>query len=673
MTVKAFSWEAPFAASVAALRRQEAAHILRGQTIKGVNLAIFFAAPALTSLATFVVYWALDNPLEVGTIYSVMSLLNALRLALGKKFTRAMESGPEAMVTVGRLQSFLETPELADAQGAVDAAAAAAVSMRGAAFRWEAPPAGEGQPTDGKAAKADATKGSKDDGAKAVAAAPTVSGFQISNISFEVHPGEVLLVLGPVGCGKSTLLSAILGEVPLAGGKFALGHGPSQAKAYSAQQPWIKAGTLRDNIVFGNGFDEARYKRVLACCALEEDVAALPVGDATEIGEKGVNLSGGQKARVALARATYSQPCLALLDDPLGAVDAAVAQTLFTACIRDELAGRGGAAVVLATHQKQFVDAADRVLLLNADGSLRGMGTAAEMRQQGFLEELAVSVDDITTEVVAASTTGEDTKEGTGTGNKEHTLVVPEDREIGVVSKSTYAAYVANGGVGTFIAVGILMVAGQGTMMAADAWLNTWAKASDQADSSYVVTYLVLGLATVAIAVVRAMLFFRAALRSSSKMHDAAFDAITHAPMSFFSANPLGRVVNKFSSDQGQVDESLPATLFDTVQIASICVGSVVMVCIAIPWVALALLPLAFIFVRVRSFYISSGRELKRLEGMGKSPVYTLFHASLNGLLTIRAFGRAAATHDAFLASLETYGEAWYWCASLTSARAGLR
>lgn len=191
------------------------------------------------------------------------------------------------------------------------------------------------------------------------------------------------------------------------------------------------------------------------------------------------------------------------------------------------------------------------------------------------------------------------------------------------------------------------------------AWLNHWCSADDQTSAKYAVVYIVLGILTAVIAIARALLFFVTALHGSSKMHDTAFRAVIRTSLAFFSANPLGRIVNKFSSDQNQVDEMLPATFFDCVQIGSICVGSVIMVVIAIPWMILALVPLVVLFLRIRRFYVSSGRELKRLEGMGKSPVYSLFHATLNGLLTIRAFGRTEATHAAFLAKLEDYGEAW--------------
>lgn len=647
MTVKAFGWETPFAESVVKLRAVEAIHILRGQRIKGINLAIFFSAPALTSMITFAVFWALDNRMDVGTIYSVMALLNALRLALGKKFTRAMETAPEAMVAIERIREFLNTPELKyDLQNSTTPhdqhtqSPEALIVMDDASFRWQAAASEQKEDLQGAAV--------------------------VSGLSLQLMPGEVLLVLGPVGCGKSTLLSALLGEVPQVGGKCSVTldcvDGHAKSVGYAAQQPFIKAGTVRDNILFGHSVNESKLARLLDVCALEEDIASLPMGLETELGDKGVNLSGGQKARVALARVAVMSPALALLDDPLSAVDAAVANKLFRDCIRGELAQKTRSAVVLATHQQQFADEADLVLVLDENGHMCALGTAAELREQG---QLAAIVPSDQAQVPAADAGDEDPpsmdvtksdKEAT-----EHRLVVDEDREVGVVSTATYMEYLRGGGMVTFTVVALLMCVGQAAMMGADVWLKIWSEASDQSQSYYMFVYCGLGMGTVLIGGVRALLFFTAALRGSSAMHDNAFRSIANAPMGFFSANPLGRIVNKFSSDQGQVDEMLPATFFDCVQIGSICLGSVVMVVVALPWMTLAMVPLALVFVRIRSFYVSSGRELKRLEGIGKSPVFALFHATLNGLVTIRAFGRQDATQDAFIEKLQEYGEAWYW------------
>jgi len=182
----------------------------------------------------------------------------------------------------------------------------------------------------------------------------------VQPLSLSVGRGELVGVAGPVGCGKSTLLSGLIAEAPRATGRVAV----RGSVAYCAQEPWIQNATLRDNVTFGAPFERQRYDATLAACCLEPDLAALPSGDATEIGERGINLSGGQRARIALARACYQTADLYLLDDVLSAVDAHVAQHLVARCLHGLLRERG-ATVVLVTHHTCHLSDFDKRLLLS--------------------------------------------------------------------------------------------------------------------------------------------------------------------------------------------------------------------------------------------------------------------------------------------------------------------
>jgi ABC-type multidrug transport system fused ATPase/permease subunit len=152
----------------------------------------------------------------------------------------------------------------------------------------------------------------------------------LSNVNLGAAPGEILGIVGPVGAGKSSLLHAVLGELQPTSGSVAV----RGTVAYCSQMPWILAGTVRSNITFFRPYDEDWFQTVVRACALERDLTLLPDADMTEIGEKGINLSGGQKARIGLARAVYARPQVLLLDDPLSAVDPAVARHLFDKVIR---------------------------------------------------------------------------------------------------------------------------------------------------------------------------------------------------------------------------------------------------------------------------------------------------------------------------------------------------
>ena len=204
----------------------------------------------------------------------------------------------------------------------------------------------------------------------------------ITRVSFSLRAGETLAVVGPVASGKSSLVCALLGQLTRTRGVFVLARGARLA--YAGQSPWVFSGSLRDNVLFGLPLDAAWYAAVLDACCLRPDLAQLPLGDATEIGERGLNLSGGQKARVALARAVYARPQLLLADDPLSAVDVHVGKALFARVLGPGgLVAAAGGAVLLVTHQTQYLPAVSGVLVLAPGGSVAHAGTYAQLTAAG--------------------------------------------------------------------------------------------------------------------------------------------------------------------------------------------------------------------------------------------------------------------------------------------------
>ena len=199
----------------------------------------------------------------------------------------------------------------------------------------------------------------------------------LNDVTLSIHQNALITVIGPVGCGKSSLLMAMLGELPPTDGKLQR----SGTIAYAAQEPWVFSDTLRNNILFGRPFDQHRYETVLEVCDLKKDIAVFPNGDLTLIGQRGVTLSGGQRARVCLARAVYPEADIYLLDDPLSAVDATVAKNIFEKCIINLLSGK---LRVLVTHQVQFLKSADHIVVLN-QGIITSQGSYPQLRKSGAL------------------------------------------------------------------------------------------------------------------------------------------------------------------------------------------------------------------------------------------------------------------------------------------------
>ena len=180
----------------------------------------------------------------------------------------------------------------------------------------------------------------------------------LKDISLKVTNGQLVGITGPVGSGKTSLLMAIVGELPISSGRSSC-YGTI---AYLSQVPWVFSGTLRENILFGKDFDKKKYDTIIQVCDLKTDLDCFPKGDLTEVGQRGVILSGGQRARVSLARGIYSDADIYLLDDPLSAVDAAVGKNLFNRCIKGFLANR---IRILVSHQLQFLKQTDYVIVLD--------------------------------------------------------------------------------------------------------------------------------------------------------------------------------------------------------------------------------------------------------------------------------------------------------------------
>ena len=204
----------------------------------------------------------------------------------------------------------------------------------------------------------------------------------LQNITVNIHNKQLIAITGPVGCGKSSLLQAILGELPCHSGEIK--H--SGSIAYVPQLPWVFSGTVRENITFGKYFDTVKYQRIVEACSLQKDLDQFPKGDLTNIGQRGVSLSGGQRARICLARALYTDASIFLLDDPLSAVDVPVANHLFKECIRGLLSGR---CCLLVTHQHQFLKSADNILVMK-QGVVVHHGKYIELQDKEILSTFAI-------------------------------------------------------------------------------------------------------------------------------------------------------------------------------------------------------------------------------------------------------------------------------------------
>ncbi|KAJ9591421.1 hypothetical protein L9F63_002027, partial [Diploptera punctata] len=498
----------------------------------------------------------------------------------------------------------------------------------------------------------------------------------LTNLSVNVKPGEFVAIIGPVGAGKTSLFHAILKELSLSSGSILIGGSIS----YASQEPWLFTGSVRQNILFEQPMERIRYKQVVRVCALERDFELLPHGDRTVVGDRGVTLSGGQRARINLARAVYRKADIYLLDDPLSAVDAHVGRHLFEQCMCSFLKDKTR---ILATHQLQYLHTADNILILD-NGRAIGMGTFAELQLKGILQLFhfrAVAYKNKSSTVNGKINIVVELNHSSVAGTE--ILQTAEMRSHGSVSFKVYREYFAAGGNWYLIVlVFVICVLSQIAISGGDYWMSYWTKVEEQHNywnnsavntwlpdtETCIYVYAGIMVAIIIFALTSIMTFFKMCMKSSIKIHDTMFKSIIRGSVWFFNNIPAGQILNRFSKDIGDVDEILPGILLQTTQTMFFVIGVFVVIAIVNAWL---LIPTAFVFVlfyMLRLFYIRSSRSIKRLEGIARSPVFSHLNASLQGLSTIRAFGAQSMLQEEFDNHQDIHSSSCYLLASSNRA-----
>ncbi|XP_036105453.1 multidrug resistance-associated protein 4 isoform X5 [Molossus molossus] len=654
--IKMYAWEKPFADLITNLRRKEISKILRSSYLRGMNLASFFVASKIIVYVTFTTYVLLGKVITASRVFVAVTLYGAVRLTVTLFFPSAIEKVSEAVVSIRRIKNFLLLDEIKRCSPELPADGKTIVQVQDLTTFWDK-----------------------------VSETPT-----LQDLSFTVRPGELLAVVGPVGAGKSSLLSAVLGELSPSQGLVTV-HGRI---AYVAQQPWVFSGTVRSNILFGKKYEKERYEKVIKACALTKDLELLEDGDLTVIGDRGTTLSGGQKARVNLARAVYQDADIYLLDDPLSAVDAEVGRHLFQLCICQTLYEK---ITVLVTHQLQYLKAASQILILK-DGKMVQKGTYTEFLKSGV--DFGSLLKKENEEAEQASTSGSPTlrqrtfsessvwsqqssrpslkdgaPESQATENVQVT-VSEESRSAGKVGFKAYKNYFTAGAHWVVIILLILVnIVAQVAYVLQDWWLSYWANEQRALNVTangkgnvtakldlnwYLGIYSGLTAATVIFGIVRSLLVFHVLVNSSQSLHNKMFESILKAPVLFFDRNPIGRILNRFSKDIGHMDDLLPLTFLDFIQTFLQVIGVVGVAVAVIPWIAIPLVLLGILFFVLRSYFLETSRDVKRLESTTRSPVFSHLSASLQGLWTIRAYKTEERFQELFDAHQDLHSEAWF-------------
>ncbi|KAI8065795.1 P-loop containing nucleoside triphosphate hydrolase protein [Gongronella butleri] len=643
--IKFFAWEANWAKRVEKERNNELRHLRSTLICDIVFDFIFFLYPVLITAASFYFYTVVQgHALTAPVAFTSITVLNELRFSL-IFIPGTIIEWMQAMVSVRRVDKFLHERDI-DPRPAVDVNASVVIAFEEAAVGFKA--AGSGN----------------DDG------------FVLKNMTMRFPNGHLSLVCGPTGSGKTLLLLSLLGESVLLSGQIHFPRAPvidtvtlendeqapipeanwllEHAVAYVAQTAWLQNVSIRDNILFGLPYVEKRYKDTLHACSLEPDLAILSHGDATVIGEKGITLSGGQKARVALARAVYSRANIVLMDDILSAVDAHTARHIYDHCLTGALM-HGRTQILVTHHVRLCVDTAQFLVHLH-DGQPDLVGAPDQLREHPSWtsileeEETTADIEDKKTMPKNKDTTIIDKKEPMEPVSP-HVLVEEENREVGSVKWHYYKVYLKHVG-GIFFWVVFLgsLIVVRGLDVMEGTWLKVWTRANERAsrdngtDSDlhvyyYLGMYLLIMFANVVLGTSRFVLILAAGLRASRQIYKELLHRVLHAPLRFYDTTPHGRIINRFSSDVEAIDSSVPNNvvqfLVQWLQAISVLVVAITVV----PLFAVPVIIFTIVTIMLGTYFVYASRELRRMQSVNHSPLITHFAETIVGIQTIRAFG----------------------------------
>ncbi|KAF9380569.1 hypothetical protein CPB97_008267 [Podila verticillata] len=671
--IKLYAWEGTFLQKVLTVRNDhELATMKKIGYLSAVQSFTWACTPFMVSLSTFTVYsLIMKRPMTTDIVFPSIALFNLLQFPLAM-FPSVISSSVEAYVALGRVYKFLTSAEVdpdaiivedrchssSDLQTASDKYAIIATD---ASYSWYK----NGNPV-------------------------------ISGINFALKKNCLLTVIGRVGSGKSSLVAALCGDLERVSGEIRI----RGSVAFVPQQAWIMNDTLRANILFGNSYDPALYEQTIEACCLQPDFDMLLGGDMTEIGERGINLSGGQKARISLARAVYAQADIYLLDDILAAVDAHVGRTIF-----DKVVGPKGMLKnkvrVFVTHQIQYLPQSTHIIMLR-DGKVAEQGDYQELmnsssdvsqlvREYGLQHSQEMtehpSVDDhvfLEEDVVERhpgpndensflSTTPRSLRRGSlksSTSNytllrrpsvvlthspvdpKATTLAKPtnanlmseEQMKQGSVSRSVYLAYAKACSYKAVISYFLSMVLSQTASIATSLWLTYWSSKNDTGSNTdspmfYIGIYALLGVTYAMLTVFQAIILqVHCGIRSARVMHQEMLHSVLRSPMMFFDTTPMGRILNRFSKDQSTIDEVLPRSFSGYFRTLFQVIAVLVVVTLSTPSFVVVIVPFGFIYIWLQRYFLATSREIRRLDSVSRSPVFAHFQETLGGISTIRAY-----------------------------------
>ncbi|KAI0300742.1 ABC transporter [Russula brevipes] len=634
--IKFFAWENPFLDRIAGYRKREMSYVRTMLLVRAGNMAVAISIPAMASVVAFLVYAGTGHQLTASVIFSSLTLFQLLRLPL-MLLPMSFSTITDARNAIGRLQECF-TAELISETTERDPKLKHAVEIENASFMWDSPPPDEGKT--GKGKKKDRRSSVKPEPAAEPKEIKEENMFKLKDIDVRIPRGQLVAIVGAVGSGKTSLLQGLIGDMRKMEGSVRFGG----SVAYCSQSAWIQNATIRENICFGRAFEAERYWKAVHDACLEADLDVLPNGDMTEVGERGISLSGGQKQRVNICRAIYSGSDILIFDDPLSALDAHVGESVFNNVLLDSTSG---ATRILVTHALHFLPKVDYIYFM-ADGRITEYGTFEEMMashgdfsrtfdefvtkdRKESKDEIAIDLEDVDADENAKKRRA--SKRGAQ-------LMQAEERNVGAVNLQVYKQYFRSGnGIVLVPAMFVSITLMQAAIVVSSYWLVWWQDRQwPRPQGFYMGIYAMLGIAQAFTGFLVGMAIALVVYSASRQLHHDAISRVMYSPMSFFETTPVGRIMNRFSKDIDTIDSVLADSFRMFLNTFANIIGAVILISIVLPWFLIAVAIVCVLYVMAAAFYRASAREMKRLDAILRSSLYSHFSESLSGIATIRAY-----------------------------------
>ncbi|KAL9658413.1 hypothetical protein ABK040_015732 [Willaertia magna] len=621
---KLYTLEKLFHGKVMDIRKEEEHKILIRNSLYGIFGIAWLLLPGLLPFITFYHYcYILGNSLSMPLSFGILNIIHHMRFAIAnlpEKTVSVIRSG----TSLNRIFEYLSTEEIDNTQFdemLVSDNDKLNIKFDNASFEWE-----ENRPV-------------------------------LQNINLEIKSGEFVCVIGRVGQGKSSLLSSLFGELKKIEGKAYKKR--DLTFSYVSQESWIRSETIRENILFGNEYDREKYLKVIHACNLEPDFVNFLNSDLTVVGEKGINLSGGQKSRVSLARSFYSDSDIYLLDDPLSAVDIHTGEHILNYGLLGILNNKTR---ILVTNHIHFIEKADKIVVID-NGKIIQQGTYLQLYNdvnnqtfkkliQEFIEKEKKEQIETNDEKVKATISFEpmpfDKEEITKTS-----LIEEEKREVGALDTMKLFKFILGGNKTSLFVIFLLSVGAYSSRTGYQYITTLWSEDKDYKNHSlnwYLLTFLICSSLVWVLDYAAYFVSVKHFLNIAKIYHENLLNSIVRATITFFDKTPIGRIITRFTKDTNVIDNELQMQLTEIIGGGIVhVVGGTIFISFVAPYTLLIIPLFVFIIYKWQLIYRSCTRELKRLESIAGSPTNSHFSETLSGLQTIRAYKGEDRLYNEFI------------------------